>query len=174
MLSRSLRRADDGLAAIEYAIIAGLIGIGLVGTLVSTKSSLNKAYGCITSAIDTQSAGSGCGGGTTVALPSDPVLAAAQMSLPAGTQVNSVTSSAAGSIYSADVRTGTPPKIYARDQSLGVLYVTTILSSGPNYYEVQGGTDYTGTPIFNASAGQTTYAVRDSTGKYSFFTVTKP
>ena len=42
---KSLRRSDRGATAIEYAIIAGLIGLGLVGSLVTTRGSLAGVYG---------------------------------------------------------------------------------------------------------------------------------
>lgn len=42
----SIRRSDDaGATAIEYAIIAGLIGLGLVGSLVATRGSLSSIFG---------------------------------------------------------------------------------------------------------------------------------
>jgi Flp pilus assembly pilin Flp len=34
-----------GATAIEYAIIAGLIGLGLVGSLVTTRGSLSAVFG---------------------------------------------------------------------------------------------------------------------------------
>ena len=172
---QALRRADHGLAAVEMAIVAGIVGLGIVSALVATKGSLNKAYGCITTAVGTEGAGSGCGGGTAVAVPSDPLLAAAQAQLPAGTRVNSVPANpATGQSYAADVRTGSSTRIFVADTSQGVLYATTILSSGPNYYEVRAGNDYNGNPLFDTPPGQTVYAVRNTNGSYSFFNVTKP
>ena len=44
-MMRSLFRQDRGATAIEYAIIAGLIGLGIVGSLVTTKGSLNAVFG---------------------------------------------------------------------------------------------------------------------------------
>ena len=41
----SLRRSERGATAIEYAIIAGLIGLGLVGSLVTTRGSLSAVFG---------------------------------------------------------------------------------------------------------------------------------
>ena len=43
--AKSLRRSDHGATAIEYAIIAGLIGLGLVGSLATTRGSLAGVYG---------------------------------------------------------------------------------------------------------------------------------
>lgn len=40
-----LKRDDRGATAIEYAIIAGLIGLGLVGSLVTTRGSLSAIFG---------------------------------------------------------------------------------------------------------------------------------
>lgn len=172
---KALRTADHGLAAVEMAIVAGIVGLGIVSALVATKGSLNKAYGCITTAVGTEGAGSGCGGGTAVAIPSDPVLAAAQARLPAGARVNGVAANPlTGADYGADVRTGGTTRIYVADTSQGVLYQTTILSSGPNYYEIKAGEDYNGNPLFDTPPGQTVYAVRNTNGSYSFFNVTKP
>ena len=42
---RSVRGSDRGATAIEYAIIAGLIGLGLVGSLVTTRGSLSGIFG---------------------------------------------------------------------------------------------------------------------------------
>ena len=44
-MSRTLRRSERGATAIEYAIIAGLIGLGLVGSLVATRGSLSTIFG---------------------------------------------------------------------------------------------------------------------------------
>ena len=38
-------KCDHGATAIEYAIIAGLIGLGLVGSLVTTRGSLSAIFG---------------------------------------------------------------------------------------------------------------------------------
>ncbi len=40
-----MRRNDSGATAIEYAILAGLIGLGIVGSLVTTRGSLSSTYG---------------------------------------------------------------------------------------------------------------------------------
>lgn len=42
---RALRRDPTAATAIEYAIIAGLIGLGLVGSLVTTRGSLSAVFG---------------------------------------------------------------------------------------------------------------------------------
>ena len=42
---RRLRRDEQGANAIEYAIIAALIGIGLIGSLVGTRTSLSSIFG---------------------------------------------------------------------------------------------------------------------------------
>ncbi len=44
-----LRIDDRGATAIEYGLIAGLIALGIVGTLVGTRGSLNSAYGTVSS-----------------------------------------------------------------------------------------------------------------------------
>ncbi len=60
----ALRRSDEGATAIEYAIIGALIGIGLVGSLVGTKTSLNAIFGVAS----TQMA-SGTSSGSGMVLP---------------------------------------------------------------------------------------------------------
>lgn len=45
MIMRSLKRSQSGATAIEYAIIAGIIGLGLVGSLVATRGSLSGIFG---------------------------------------------------------------------------------------------------------------------------------
>jgi Flp pilus assembly pilin Flp len=45
----SLRRSQHGATAIEYAILAGLIGLGLVGSLVATRGSLSTVFGTASS-----------------------------------------------------------------------------------------------------------------------------
>ncbi len=40
-----IRRSERGATAIEYGLIAGLIAIGIVGSLVGTKASLNSVFG---------------------------------------------------------------------------------------------------------------------------------
>ena len=42
---RQITRSTHGATAIEYAIIAGLIGLGLVGALAATRGSLTGVYG---------------------------------------------------------------------------------------------------------------------------------
>ena len=44
-----LRSGDRGATAIEYAIIAGIIGLGLVGSLVATRGSLSTVFGTASS-----------------------------------------------------------------------------------------------------------------------------
>ncbi len=40
-----MRRDERGATAVEYGLIAGLIAIGIVGSLVSTRTSLNSVFG---------------------------------------------------------------------------------------------------------------------------------
>lgn len=42
---RKLTRSERGATAIEYALIGALIGLGLIGSLVTTKGSLNAIFG---------------------------------------------------------------------------------------------------------------------------------
>lgn len=56
-------RSDErGATAIEYALIAGVVALGLLGTLVTTKTSLNRVFGQVSSGVSTPSG--------TAALPS--------------------------------------------------------------------------------------------------------
>lgn len=43
--SPSLDRSERGATAVEYALIAGLIGLGIVGSLVTTRTSLSNTLG---------------------------------------------------------------------------------------------------------------------------------
>ena len=51
-----LSRAERGATAIEYAIIAGLIGLGLVGSLVTTRGSLSGIFGTAGTQMNTATA----------------------------------------------------------------------------------------------------------------------
>ncbi len=51
MLSRPLRANQSGATAIEYALIAGLIAVGILSSLVGTRSSLNGAFGSVSSGL---------------------------------------------------------------------------------------------------------------------------
>lgn len=53
MTRRRLRSNERGATAIEYGLIAGLIGLGLVAALTSTRQSLRQDYACISTAVDT-------------------------------------------------------------------------------------------------------------------------
>jgi Flp pilus assembly pilin Flp len=46
-----LKQSDSAATAIEYAIIAGLIGLGLVGSLVTTRGSLSAVFGTAASQV---------------------------------------------------------------------------------------------------------------------------
>ena len=50
-------KSDRGATAIEYAIIAGLIGLGLVGSLVTTRGSLSSVFGTASSNMSSASTG---------------------------------------------------------------------------------------------------------------------
>jgi Flp pilus assembly pilin Flp len=52
-----LRRSQEGAAAIEYAIIGALIGIGLIGSLIGTRGSLSAIFGTASSAMASSDAG---------------------------------------------------------------------------------------------------------------------
>lgn len=52
-------QSDSGATAIEYAIIAALIGIGLIASLVGTKSSISSVFGVASSQMDSANSSSG-------------------------------------------------------------------------------------------------------------------
>ena len=54
-----LGRNDRGATAIEYAVIAGIIGLGLVGSLVATRGSLSAVFGTASSQMGSSSASGG-------------------------------------------------------------------------------------------------------------------
>ena len=56
---RALSRNDRGATAIEYAVIAGIIGLGLVGSLVATRGSLSAVFGTASSQMGSSSAAGG-------------------------------------------------------------------------------------------------------------------
>ena len=57
-MDRPIQRDDRGATAIEYALIAGLLGLGIVASLLTTKSSLNAVFGTASSQMDAGSGGS--------------------------------------------------------------------------------------------------------------------
>ncbi len=58
---RKFGQATSGATAIEYALLASLIGLGIVGSLVTTKGSLSSVFG--TASTNMSSATSGSAGG---------------------------------------------------------------------------------------------------------------
>jgi pilus assembly protein Flp/PilA len=62
---RSIRSNERGATAIEYAIIAALIGIGLIASLVSTRGSLSSIFGVASSNMASANAGVAAGNGVT-------------------------------------------------------------------------------------------------------------
>lgn len=62
---RSIRDHDRGATAIEYAIIAALIGIGLIASLVSTRGSLSSIFGVASSQMASSDAGAAAGNPVT-------------------------------------------------------------------------------------------------------------
>lgn len=52
-------RDDRGANAIEYALIAALIGIGLIGSLVGTRTSLSSIFGSLSTTMGSASPGGG-------------------------------------------------------------------------------------------------------------------
>lgn len=64
MIAR-LRRDHSGATAIEYAIIGALIGIGLIGSLITTKTSINAIFGVASGQMGSAQAGAGAAGPTS-------------------------------------------------------------------------------------------------------------
>ncbi len=62
-----LTRADSGATAIEYAILASLVGLGIVGSLVTTRTSLSSVFGTASSqmASSTSASATAPSGGTS-------------------------------------------------------------------------------------------------------------
>lgn len=58
MVPRAVGSDDRGATAIEYALLGALIGLGLIGSLVTTKGSLNAIFGTASSQIGSGGAGS--------------------------------------------------------------------------------------------------------------------
>ena len=63
------KTCDHGATAIEYAIIAGLIGLGLVGSLVTTRGSLSSIFGTAGSQMASGVSGTGAAGGAGGSAP---------------------------------------------------------------------------------------------------------
>lgn len=57
-----LRTSERGATAIEYGLIAGLIAVGILGSLVTTRTSLNSVFGVTSSNLgSTETAGTAAG-----------------------------------------------------------------------------------------------------------------
>lgn len=62
---RAIRRDERGATAIEYAVIAALIGIGIIGSLVTTRTSLNSIFGVASSQMGSVNGGASSGNRVT-------------------------------------------------------------------------------------------------------------
>lgn len=73
-----VRHDQRGATAIEYALIAGLIGLGIIGSLVTTKTSLNGIFGSLSGQMASASPQPGgsqpSAGSTAPATPAAPTL----------------------------------------------------------------------------------------------------
>jgi pilus assembly protein Flp/PilA len=69
---RSVDSQDSGATAIEYGLIAGLIAIGIVGSLVGTRTSLSNAFGTAASQMGTASGATSAGAGPGVPVNDNP------------------------------------------------------------------------------------------------------
>lgn len=91
MMLRRMRRDTRGATAIEYGLIAGLLGLGLVGVLTGTRASLNQDFNCV---------GARLNGGTASCVvpkfdPATPIGQAAAM-MPANVALSGMTHSSSG------------------------------------------------------------------------------
>jgi pilus assembly protein Flp/PilA len=149
-----LRRLDDrGATAIEYGVIAALIGLGLVAALTNTRGSLNKDFNCIASGVDGQGA-SGCS--ATLPTPTTALGYAMQM-VPAGRSVTGTTKDNQGRSFNFFTLAPNPPVDMggSYDPSLSPSYHFSGVKVADNVYQV---TSYGGSPTVVAS-GTVTYGI---------------
>lgn len=93
-----LKREQRGATAIEYAIIAGLIGLGLVGSLVTTRGSLSGIFG---------TAGTQMNGATATKPPVAPSPSAGTWTAKGLTSAVTTASSSTGAAYTFTFGDGT-------------------------------------------------------------------
>jgi pilus assembly protein Flp/PilA len=62
-LSRFMKD-ESGATAIEYGLIAAIVGVGIIGALQSLKGQLNTTFGDVVTGLSTANGGGGEGGGT--------------------------------------------------------------------------------------------------------------
>jgi Flp pilus assembly pilin Flp len=154
---------DDGATAVEYGLIAGLIALGVLGSLIGVRGSLNQDYGCIATSV-------GSAGGTpcasaAAAAPATPTTAmgyAVQM-VPAGRSVTGVTMNNSGVAYNWFCGSGDPSKVgntstnlcVTTDPSYRQSYYFTGTTIASNVYQISS---YGGAPVQHQS-GAITYGV---------------
>lgn len=68
----NLKRSSSGATAIEYAVIAGIVGLGLVGSLVTTRGSLSAVFGTASSSMASATATSDSSTPTSPTSPTSP------------------------------------------------------------------------------------------------------
>lgn len=144
-------RQCQGATAVEYGLIAGLIGLGLVAALTSTRSSLRQDYGCIASAVDTGSSTCGAAPAPTTAL------GYAMQMVPADRAVTGTTKDNQGRDFNWFAYSAGPPVQLGGSYSptLSPVYYFTGAVAGTNVWRV---TSYGGSPT-SVAAGTVTYAV---------------
>ena len=145
-----LKRNDRGATAIEYGLIAGLIGLGLVAALTSTRGSLNKDLGCIATGV--------AGETPTCGAPPAPttILGYAAQMIPAGRTITGGTKTPGGTYfewfgYSTNV-------LNVTDHRNNYVFSTTTVSPG-----VLQVVSYGGAPVAS-QPGNITYGVMTPLG----------
>lgn len=58
----AIRSDQEGATAVEYGLIVGLIALGIIGSLITTKGSLNAVFGSVSSQMGSSTSGSTAAG----------------------------------------------------------------------------------------------------------------
>jgi Flp pilus assembly pilin Flp len=178
--------SEAGANAIEYAVIAALIGIGLIGSLTTTRGSLSAIFGIASTQMASSGAGSTASAGLTVP---DKTLQSSNNSTSGGTKTTSWTYTD-GTVVRLD-KSATGSNLYIQNPATNAIQYVTLDPSGVqtmfenDAYNTAGysggrtttyasGTDYTsGTPtamttlVYNAS-GQRTATTTGATPSDTF------
>lgn len=150
---RHFRNTDSGAAAIEYALLAGLLALGITGSLIATKSSLNRTYSAVSQGIDGGGSGSG-GAAAPMTMPTSSIAKStfwSSRTLASGYPTTTNTASGPKTTYlftdgfSADFtpRTDGSFSLNYFDPTSFTKYVSYIMSNGSTYYASYTYTDAT-------------------------------
>lgn len=146
-----LVRQCQGATAVEYGLIAGLIGLGLVAALTGTRSSLRQDYACISTAVDTGTSTCGAAPAPTTAL------GYAMQMVPADRAVTGTTKDNLGRSFNWFAYSAGPPiKLGGSyDPSLSPPYYFDAKVVAANVWQITG---YGGSPTVTAP-GTVSYAM---------------